>query len=111
MLTRRDKEVLKAILLLSSAHVNPGVRRIGKLTSPPLSHAQVAKDVERLIERGFVLREPRDRGEGSSFRLSREAVVLLNAYTTEHKKPHISELVSRLEDAPGDTIPIRFRDR
>lgn len=111
MLTRRDKEILKAILLLSSAHVNPGVRRIGKLTSPPLSHAQVAKDVERLIDRGFILREPRDRGEGSSFRLSREAILLLNAYTTEHKRPGFSDLVSRLEDAPGESIPIKFKDR
>ncbi len=111
MLTRRDKDILRAILTLTAAQVNPGVRRIGKLTSPPLSHAQVAKDVDRLIDRGFVLREPRERGEGSSFRLSREAVALMNAATSEHKRMTLPQLTDRLVDSEEESIPLRFKDR
>ena len=111
MLTRRDKDILRAILTLTAAQVNPGVRRIGKLTSPPLSHAQVAKDVDRLIERGFILREPRDRGEGSAFRLSREAVALINAATSDHKRMTLPQLADLLAPSDEDSIPIRFKDR
>ncbi len=92
MLTRRDKDILRAILTLTASKVNPGVRRIGRVTTPPLSHNQVAKDVQRLIDRGLLVREARQHGTGSSFRLSREAVAMLQAAGVVPRVPTMDDV-------------------
>lgn len=87
MLTRRDKDLLRAIFTLTNAKVNPGVRTIGRLLTPPLRHSQAAKELIRLVERGILVREDRTRGQGSAFRLSREGLAMVQAVGVIALKP------------------------
>ena len=87
MLTRRDKDLLRAVLTLTNAKVNPGVRTVGRLLTPPLQHSQAAKELNRLVERGILVKEERTLGQGSSFRLSREALAMIQASGVVASRP------------------------
>lgn len=87
MLTRRDKDLLRAVLTLTNAKVNPGVRTVGRLLTPPLQHTQAAKELNRLVERGILIRQDRSLGQGTTFRLSREALAMIEASGVVASKP------------------------
>ena len=101
MLTRRDKDILRAVLTLTNAKVNPGVRTVGKLLTPPLQHSQAAKELRKLINRGILVREERRLGQGTSFRLSREGLAMVQACGLVISKPtpdFVESLVVVVED-------------
>jgi hypothetical protein len=87
MLTRRDKDLLRAVFTLTNAKVNPGVRTVGRLLTPPLQHSQAAKELNRLVDRGILVREERGHGEGTSFRLSREGLAMVQVSGVVASKP------------------------
>ena len=105
MLTRRDKDLLRAVFTLTNAKVNPGVRTVGRLLTPPLGHSQAANELQRLVDRGILVREQRSHGEGTSFRLSREGLAMVQACGVVASKPtpdFVSNLVV-VEEEPDDS--------
>ena len=100
MLTRRDKDILRAILTLTNAKVNAGVRKIGQLVTPPICHEQAAKDVRDLIERGLLIREPRTAGQGSQYRLTRETIAMLSFAGVTPRKPALEDAEAMVEAQP-----------
>ena len=92
MLTRRDKDILRVILTLSHAKTNPGLRRIGRLTSPPLCYEQVRKDIMRLVDRGLFRRSDRVHGAPLEYSLSREALAMLGVAGDEPRRLTLADL-------------------
>lgn len=92
MLTRRDKDILRVILTLSHAKTNPGLRRIGRLTSPPLSYEQVRKDIMRLVDRGLLRKGDRVHGAPLDYSLSREALAMLGVGGDEPRRLTLADL-------------------
>lgn len=102
MLTRRDKDILRAIFTLARAGVNPGVQRVGKLLPKPLGHSTTALNINRLIDRGILIREPRTHGQGSTFRLSKEGLAMAQASGIAPIRPSGEFIASLVSEPTGN---------
>ena len=79
MLRKRDKQIICAILTLQQLGVSPGVKIVGPLLRPPLKGSTCSIEINRLIRRGILIREPRRLGCASHYRLTREGLAMAQA--------------------------------